>query len=158
MIRTSKLRLTACGLLLAAPLALTACGSDKSDSPAGGDKTSSQGGAPGIASGEPNPGATDGGGDNAGKPSKDEVSAGLKKFYDKDTTISKVADTKKLSDCVVDKAYDNVSAKTLNAMKDGEPKNMDPADSQKFANYGAECAKTAAKVPGAGGIPSIPGT
>ena len=153
MNRTARLRLATCGLLLAAPLALTACGS--SDDSKGGDQTSAPAAATssapeGIASGEPTPGVNTetGGGDSAGKPAKEDVSAGLKAFYDKQGgQYTSVLDTQKLADCMTDKSYDTMTAKSLNALKDGKPENMDPADTTKLTTYAGECGKTAAKIP-----------
>ncbi|MDF8263071.1 hypothetical protein [Luteipulveratus flavus] len=151
MTHTTRLRLAACSLLLAAPLALTACGGDSSDQPSSQPATAAPtSSAPeGIASGEPNPGATSGTEDSKTKPSKSEVSAGLKDAYDKrggkDTSV---LNTTKLSDCIADKAYDTTSNKTLNALKDGRLDDVDAADTDKLAGYTKTCAKSAAKIPG----------
>ncbi|MDE9367085.1 hypothetical protein PZ938_15820 [Luteipulveratus sp. YIM 133132] len=152
MTYTTRVRLAACSLLLAAPLALTACGGDSSDQPSSQPATAAQtSSAPeGIASGEPNPGATSGSTeDSKTKPSKSEVSAGLKDAYDKrGGKDSSVLNTTKLSDCIADKAYDTTSNKTLNALKDGRLDDVDAADTDKLAGYTKTCAKSAAKIPG----------
>ncbi|KNX37846.1 hypothetical protein [Luteipulveratus halotolerans] len=157
MNRTARLRLATCGLLLAAPLALTACGS--SDDSKGGDQTSAPAAATssapeGIASGEPTPGVNTetGGGDAAGKPSKSEVATGIKGIYDKQPESGKLFDTQKLADCIVDKTYDSMSPKSLNALKDGKIQDLDSADQQKLTTTAGECGPKSLK--GGGSIPT----
>ncbi|WP_446665271.1 hypothetical protein [Flexivirga sp. B27] len=58
------------------------------------------------------------------KPAKDDVKAGYVKAVKKNlgSTGSKVPDSlyDKLADCMIDKSYDDLSADTLNKLKDGD--------------------------------------
>lgn len=145
MSRKRSLSLSAAALLLAAPLGLTGCGlggeSEKADPPKpssqteGADKNgdgSSESASPESSStGESN-------GQAAGKPSKDEVKNGLKQYYQGQNIPGPAAD--RLAGCMVDEGYEKFSAKTLNAMKDGKPGEVDPADSQTFTQVSGTCA------------------
>ncbi|MCG8654600.1 MULTISPECIES: hypothetical protein [unclassified Yimella] len=145
MSRKRSLSLSAAALLLAAPLGLTGCGmlgdDSKNSEPAtssqadNGDKSdggSSESRSPeSSAPGESNDQA-------AGKPSKDEVKNGLKQYYQGQHIPGPAAD--KLAGCMVDEGYDRFSAKTLNAIKNGKPGEVDPADSQTFTQVSGTCA------------------
>lgn len=139
-----RLALSVCAVALAAPLALTGCGlgggsGTKSSSVAAtsGSSQSTGSSAPGSSS---TPAATEG-----SKPSKDEVKQGLVKYYGTQGVPTATAD--KLAGCIVDKGYDKFSAQTLNAMKDGDPKSIDPSDVAHFTTVATQCAPAAGTLP-----------
>ncbi|NHN56541.1 hypothetical protein G9U51_12200 [Calidifontibacter sp. DB0510] len=144
MHRSRTFALTTSALLLALPLGLTACGSSDKGSGAQSSAAAPTSGDQGAPSGS----GSSGGGDAAGKPSKDEVKTGLVKFYGTQGVTGDKAD--KLAGCIVDDGYDQFSPKTLIAMRDGKPTDMDPADTASFTKVSTQCAvKT-----GAGSLPT----
>lgn len=103
-------RSTAAGLLLALPLALSACGSS-------GDS----------------------------KPSKADVKAGYVKAAKKEGT-SGMSDSivKQISDCIVDKTYDDLDEDTLTKIKDADTDaKIKSSDKTKLSTASTACAKTA---------------
>lgn len=160
MSRTTTFRMTTCALMLALPLGLTACGgtkhSDKNAAPA--PASTSQAATPSTAPDSPataesatspdsaTASASQPPADSGDKPAKDEVKAGLRKFYDGQPT-AKTIDSQKMADCMVDKGYDAFSARTLTAMMNGDPKSADTADAGNIAKFGGECGATAMKMP-----------
>ena len=79
--------------------------------------------------------------DEGDKPSKSDVVAGLTKFYENDQKLP--ADkAKKFAVCMVDEMYDKAKTKTMIAMMNGTPTEMDPSDANLLAQSGVKCAKT----------------
>lgn len=153
MLRTKKTRLAACSLLLALPLALSACG-DSDDSPKSGGSSSAAAPSstapaetPSASTPSSTPPASDSSatGDGVGKPSKADVAAGLKKTYDNDPATKNTLDTQKFSTCMADKSYDTMSAKSLNSLKDGDITGLDPDDTIKMLQYTGPCAQDSVK-------------
>ena len=67
---------------------------------------------------------------------------GLVQFY---ATQGKTGETAtKLAKCIAGKSYTKLSPKTLEAMKDGRPKQIDPADAAPFSKIAGQCAMAGA--------------
>lgn len=133
-------------LLLCSPLVLTGCGflgssNDDSASKSPASSTSSTSSLPTASGpGEVSPtSATSTPQDASGKPSKDEVRTGLQTYYTNQGLPAAAATT--LAGCMVDEGYDKLSAKSLNAMKDGKPESVDPADMPTFTALSSTCTK-----------------
>ncbi len=138
-----SLALTATAALLALP-ALTACSGSGSSKAASSSQTSSSASAATSEAAAPSSDPTGEGGDSSAKPSKDDVKAGLVTFYATKGVTG--APATMLAGCIVDKGYDQFSAQTLTAMKDGKPKNIDQKDSAAFVRVTGQCA-TSAEMP-----------
>lgn len=96
-----------------------------------------------------------GGNDTGDKPSKQDVSSGLKKFYSTQNVAGmEVLDMDKFSDCMVDKGYNTWSNKTLDAIAKGTNMGIDPKDASTFAKFGSECGPQSLKAGGAGSAPT----
>lgn len=84
--------------------------------------------------------------DNRGKPDKKTASTGLAKIL-KTTRVGSTftsAQADKIAACVVDRAYDNLTPKTLNAMATGDSKSApDNSDGPVFTASVAYCAAAA---------------
>lgn len=89
------------------------------------------------------PSETTAGSDDAGKPSKKEVVAGLAKFYEDSQGLT-ADQSKKFATCMVDEMYDKAKTKTLIAMRDGEPTKADMGDASLIAQAGIDCASSIA--------------
>ena len=77
------------------------------------------------------------------KPSKADASVGFAKILKSQMGSSGTSDamTKKIATCVVDKTYDKISAKTLNAMKSGKSDSKGDSKDQTALNNAAKtCA------------------
>lgn len=147
--RGHRVAIPAAALLLSAPL-LTGCGmfgsaTESSSSSAKSSASQSSEGSGGATSSAP---ADDSASESAsssssasqdasGKPSKDEVKAGLRTYYIGQGLPSAAAES--FAGCMVDEGYDDLSAKTLNAMKDGKPESIDPADTTTFTKISGTC-------------------
>ncbi|NNG40114.1 hypothetical protein HJ588_12655 [Flexivirga sp. ID2601S] len=88
-----------------------------------------------------------GGSGGGSKPSKDEVKAGYVKAIKKEggSMASSVPDAtfNKLADCIFDKSYDKVSAKTLNAIKSGNTsEKIDSKDEKTLTDATDSCKST----------------
>ncbi|WP_436700084.1 hypothetical protein [Nocardioides sp. BYT-33-1] len=142
------------GLLLAATVGLsgllTACGSDDGDKPDTEEKTSQteteDTDAGETESDEPTEGddASEADGD---KPSREDVVAGYSEVV-KDTGEQTGIDmpediVEKVVSCFIDEVYDEASAKTLQALADGNAAGIDPADGQLFADAQGTCQQAA---------------
>ena len=143
---TLPLRKLLTGLALSGLVLLSACGGG--DEPTGGEPA--DGGQPSASAGAPSSdsapseapsseAAPEDSGSDEDKPSKDDVVAGLAEFYEKEQNLSKDK-AKKFAECMMDQMYDKASAKSLNAMKDGEPTKMDPDDAELLVTAGSKCA------------------
>lgn len=160
MFRSRSVALSASALLLSAPMLLTGCGlggSDSKSSSAAPSQSQSQtqsesksdnGSSSPTESTSSASTSAQGGAD--GKPSKDEVKTGLVKYYTDQGVPQSGAET--LAGCMVDKGYDKFSAKTLTAMKDGKPGEIDPTDSANFVAVTGQCAPSGAGLPS--GLPT----
>ncbi|MDQ6526760.1 hypothetical protein RB608_24270 [Nocardioides sp. LHD-245] len=140
------------GLLLAATVGLsgllTACGSDDADKPDAEEKTSQTteseetdaSDAP-ESEGEEAPEA------DGDKPSRDDVVAGYSDIV-KETSEQAGIDmpegvVEKVLSCFIDEVYDDASAKTLQALADGDPTGIDPADVELFTSAQTTCQQAA---------------
>ena len=134
--RTSGLALV---LALSLGGTLAACGgSDSSDGSS--DKAESTPSAP-AATTEPTASAEPEG-DSGDKPSKDEVIAGYTKVITATAGANLPEDiVKKVVTCFADELYDTASPKTLQAIADAQPTNVDPADMQAFTDASTACTK-----------------
>lgn len=87
-----------------------------------------------------------GGGDAGDKPSKADVTAGMKKFYSTQNVAgSELLDMDKFADCMVNKGYDNWGNGTLSAISKGSNVGIDTKDAPTFAKYGSECGPQSLK-------------
>ena len=138
-------RLIRLGLAAAVVIALAGCGGPQPTTPAATPAPSSTSQAPSSApssapsaensSSQPSESA---GGDSGSKPAKSEVVAGLAKFYTTSQGLS--ADkAKKFATCMVDQMYDKAKPSTLTAMRDGNPAELDKADSGLLAGSAMKC-------------------
>lgn len=132
------------GLALSGLVLLSGCGN--SDEPTGseaqaGGQPSQSAAAPSTESqpSEAPDSGSDEGASDEDKPSKEDVVAGLATFYEKDQGLSK-GKAKEFAECMMDQMYDKSSAKTLNAMKDGDPTKMDADDTELLGKASVECA------------------
>ena len=138
--RTSGLALV---LALSLGGTLAACGgSDSSDGSS--DKTestpSATSSAP-AATTEPTASAEPEG-DSGDKPSKDDVIAGYTKVITTTAGANLPEDiVNKVVTCFADELYDTASPKTLQAIADAQPANVDPADMQAFTDASTACTK-----------------
>lgn len=148
-----RLALTATASVLAIPL-LVGCGGSSSSKSA--TSTAGSAGATSQNQGDSQqPSSSDSPGSSAAdtpgapaagdKPSKDDVKAGLVKFYATKGVTGQPATM--LAGCIVDKGYDKFSAQTLNAMKDGDPSKLDQNDSTTFVQVSGECASANGGLP-----------
>ena len=154
--RSRRVALPAAALMLSAPLLLTGCsmlGSSTDKSSSSSSAAASDAAAPSGSSGasDSSGSSSDDGAsesssssssdgqsaDASGKPSKEDVKNGLRTYYAGQGLPSVAAET--FASCMVDEGYDSLSAKTLNAMKDGKPENVDPADSTTFTKLSTTC-------------------
>lgn len=158
MLRTSSTRpAVAAALALATTAALTGCGLLGGDDEDGGTgSSSSTPSGKSTASSTPKAGGDEGSSESEQpRPSKADVVAGLKKFYDRtDKTNSYNHD--KLANCLADKGYESFSSKTLNALKDGKPSKIDKGDAPEFGAFGAMCAPSAMPSGSKPPLPSVP--
>lgn len=71
-------------------------------------------------------------GSGGSKPSKADVQAGFTKAMKSQSELKSAPDAmlEKMSSCTVDKIYDKVSNKTLNAIKSGDTSNKISADDE----------------------------
>ncbi|MFT4298392.1 MAG: hypothetical protein QM597_01970 [Aeromicrobium sp.] len=125
-------RLTATALIVTIGLfGLAACGSDDSDTDTEKDDTS-------TSKTEDTTEESDG-----DKPSKDEVIAGYAEYVNAQAggglPESVVTD---VVSCFVDEVYDDASAQTLQAIADGDPTGVDPADAQLFTDASTACMQS----------------
>ena len=134
--RTSGLALV---LALSLGGTLAACGgSDSSDGSS--DKAESTSSAP-AATTEPTASAEPEG-DSGDKPSKDEVIAGYTKVITATAGANLPEDiVNKVVTCFADELYDTASPKTLQAIADAQPTNVDPADMQAFTDASTACTQ-----------------
>ena len=137
----TRSRTSGVALVLALSLGgtLAACGgSDSSDGSS--DKAESTPSAP-AATTEPTASAEPEG-DSGDKPSKDEVIAGYTKVITATAGANLPEDiVKKVVTCFADELYDTASPKTLQAIADAQPTNVDPADMQAFTDASTACTK-----------------
>lgn len=153
MNRRSPVRAASLALAGVATLAvlLTGCGGDAPEAgadPSAPASDTSQGQAPESTNAPSTPASSapaesddsddSGDSDDAGKPSKEDVVEGLMKFYQDTQGLSKDK-AEKFATCMVDQMYDKASAKTLNAMRDGDPSKLDKADAELLGQAGATC-------------------
>jgi hypothetical protein len=75
--------------------------------------------------------------DDAAKPSREDVVAGVAKYFE--NTGLPADKAKKFAECLADEMYDKSAVKTLQALADGEPTSMDPADAQLFSTASGAC-------------------
>jgi hypothetical protein len=81
-------------------------------------------------------------GDSGDKPSKDEVIAGYTKVITTTAGANLPQDVvKKVVTCFTDELYDTATPKTLQAIADAQPTNVDPADMQAFTDASTACTK-----------------
>lgn len=140
MSRTVLLKIA--GVTVAALIGLAGCaggqqpGQSNAEPPAQAPGASSPAGAP-----EPDAKpSTEEQGDSA-KPSREDVVAGVAKYFG-DTGLP--ADkAKKFAECLADEMYDKSAVKTLQALADGKPTSMDPADAQLFSTASGSCTSAA---------------
>lgn len=135
------------GLALSGLVLLSGCGN--SDEPTGteaGGQPSQSAAAPSTQSepseapsSEPEGSGPDDRGSGEDKPSRGDVVAGLATFYEKEQGLSK-GKAKEFAECMMDQLYDKASAKSLNAMKDGDPTKLDKGDTELLGKAGVECA------------------
>lgn len=86
----------------------------------------------------PAPSPTAGSTDEA-RPSKDDVVAGLTKFYESSQGLTS-EQAKRFATCMVDQMYDRAKTKTLIAMRSGDAKSADPSDTGLVAAAGFKCS------------------
>ncbi|GAB3578233.1 hypothetical protein [Calidifontibacter terrae] len=138
-----SLTVTATAALLAVPM-LAGCSGSSSNKTAVSNAASSTATQSNTTSNDAPAGSS--GTSNAGaKPNKDDVKAGLVKFYASKGVTGAPATL--LANCMVDKGYDVFSAQTLNAMKDGEPTKIDQKDSANFVKVSGQCAGASGDLP-----------
>ena len=134
-------------LLLAVSSVLAGCsGSSSGD---GGTPPAAGSTSGGPASGTMSSGAP------SGRPTKQEVVAGIERSYGgTQRTGTGLPD---LAGCIADKGYDTWSERTLRALADGDPLQIDPADVPGYASAMTACATGALRsaVPGMS-LPSMP--
>lgn len=160
-----KSRAVGTAALLTLPLTLAACGggsstaasssttqssstttsstTTSSSAPSG---TTSSSGAPSPSSSTSSSSSASSSADNSGKPDKKAAAAGLSKILRTTKTGAKIttAQSDRVATCVVNRAYDKLTAKTLNAMVTGDSKSdPDNADGPVFTATVAYCAKAA---------------
>lgn len=160
MLRSTSTRpAVAAALALATTAALTGCGMLGGDEESGGDKSSAaaspSGGGKASSTPQPSGDKESSESEKKPRPSKADVVSGLKKFYDRTDKTSSF-DHDKLANCIADKGYDNLSSKTLHALKDGKPTDMDKGDSAKFGAFSASCAGDALPSGSKPPLPSVP--
>ena len=122
---------------------LAACGgSDSSDGSSDkAESTPSATASEPAATDEPTAAATPEG-DAGDKPSKDEVIAGYTKVITATAGANLPKDiVNKVVTCFADELYDTASPKTLQAIADAQPTNVDPADMQAFTDASTACTK-----------------
>mgnify|MGYP001203960983 CR=1 FL=1 len=78
-------------------------------------------------------------GTEVARPSKDEVVAGLTKFYESHEGLTS-EQSKTFATCMVDQMYDRARTKTLIAMQSGDAKGADPSDTGLVAAAGFKCS------------------
>lgn len=81
---------------------------------------------------------------SAGKPSQEEVRTGYEKLLSSTEIGASVPEELKgkLLDCIVPKAYDQLSDKTLNAIAKGDPESgISAEDQNKLNQIGQECGQ-----------------
>ena len=78
-------------------------------------------------------------GSEPARPSKDEVVAGLTKFYESSQGLTS-EQSKTFATCMVDQMYDRAKTKTLIAMQSGDAKSADPSDTGLVAAAGFKCS------------------
>lgn len=157
MLHTTSRPAVAAALALATTATLTGCGL------LGGDD---EGGASGSPSATPTAGSTasstpqsgstaEESDDNRPRPSKAEVVAGLKKYYGA-SDKSNSYDHDKLATCIADRGYDKLSSKSLHALKDGKPSDMEKGEIATFAAFAVSCAPDAMPSGSRPPLPTIP--
>jgi hypothetical protein len=141
----TRSRMSGVALTLALSLGgtLAACGG--SDSDGSSDKAestpSATTSAP-AATAEPTATSAEPPADSGDKPSKDEVIAGYTKVLTTTAGANLPEDVvKKVVTCFTDELYDTASPKTLQAIADAQPTNVDPADMQAFTDASTACTK-----------------
>ena len=139
------------GIAAAATLTLTGCSGSTTEEPAtqpaqtqaaesSAPSTETSASAEASASSESSASAsTESGDDSSDKPSKDDIVDGLVKFYVSNQGLTE-DQAKKFAVCMVDEMYDKADAKTLSAMRDGDPTKINPDDANLFATAGVKCA------------------
>ncbi|MDO4888047.1 MAG: hypothetical protein Q3979_05000 [Actinomycetaceae bacterium] len=142
--------------LIAVPfiaLSLSACGSNSnsSDETTANETTTSQEASSSAEETTPAETSSDssGSGDSAGKPSRDEVKAGVKKMLEAqgiDQQFSQLGATDEQMDkaytCITDSLYDEVSNETLETLAKGDPSApISSADQQTVENNAFSCGQ-----------------
>lgn len=137
------------GIAAAATLTLTGCSGSTTEEAAtqpaqtqaaesSAPSTETSASAEASTSSEPSA-STESGDDSSDKPSKDDIVDGLIKFYVSNQGLTE-DQAKKFAVCMVDEMYDKADAKTLSAMRDGDPTKINPDDANLFATAGVKCA------------------
>ncbi|SDS82562.1 hypothetical protein [Microlunatus soli] len=149
--RFASLRMALAGTAAAGLLTLAACtGSTGSGEDAAPDSGSSAPASSAPASSAPAssapassaPASSDSDeGDSTGKPTKDELVAGLVKYYASTGVTGAAAD--KTAACLADKIYGTMSADALKSLAEGklDGSALTGGDAQAFANASGACVK-----------------
>lgn len=132
MSRTVLLKVA--GVTVAALIGLAGCAGQQPDQAPAGQPPAQSSTAPSTpaqeeSSTEPK--------DDAAKPSREDVVAGVAKYFGASGLPADKA--KKFGECLADEMYDKSTVKTLQALADGEPTSMDPADAQLFSTASSTC-------------------
>jgi hypothetical protein len=123
----------AAAILLAIPTGLTACGSGKSGNVDSSAPASASSSAPATQAGPS---------DATGKPSKQEVAAGMTQYLVGKGVPRSLVDN--VANCIANKGYSQFSDSTLRALQSGKISELNPLDAGKLTKVTTTCLASGA--------------